>query len=263
MRHYHDLPLWVRLPLYAFVALALAMMVLPLAAALPISLNVDPWFVYPFREFSLRWFEALLSPRWTGAIVNSVLIAVATTLLATGLGTLAAIGLANPRFPFRNLVMVLGLAPLIVPVVVLALGLYIFFGQLSLNYTFIGVVIAHTLLASPFVVITVTATLTRFDFTLMRAAASLGAGRVFAFRTVMLPVIAPGVGAGAILAFAASFDEVVMMLFISGPQQQTVPKLMYLGMRENINPTIIAAAVVTIAFTSVLMAATYRLNRGK
>lgn len=263
MRHYHNLPLSIRLPLYLFVGVSLAILILPLAAALPISLNADPWFVYPFRSFSLRWFQQLLSPLWTGAIFNSILIAAATTVTATSLGTLAAIGLVNPRFPFRNAVMALAISPLIVPVVVLALGLYIFFAQLSLNYTLPGVVIAHTILASPFVVITVTATLTRFDFSLMRAAASLGAGRIVAFRSVMLPIIAPGVGAGAVLAFAASFDEVVMVLFIAGPQQRTIPKQMFLGLRENINPTIIAAAAVTILLTTVLMLLAYRLNKGR
>lgn len=263
-RAYNDLPASIRLPLYAFVGLALLLLMLPLAVTLPISLNAEPWFTYPFRALSLRWFDRFLfTPAWTGALLNSLAIAIATTILATTLGTLAAIGLINPRFPCRNIVMALAISPMIVPVVVLGLGLFIFFGPLSLNYSYAGVVIAHTLLATPFVVITVTATLTRFDFNLMRAAAGLGAGRILAFRTVMLPIIAPGVGAGAVFAFASSFDEVVMVLFVAGPQQRTLPKQMFTGLREQLDPTIIAAAAVMILLTSGLMAAAYAFNKSR
>lgn len=260
-RYYSDLPLSIRVPLYAFTSAALALLIVPLATALPISLNSEPWFSYPLGGLSLRWFDQLLaSVMWRTAIINSILIAIVTTILATVLGTLAAIGLVNPRFPARNLVMAMAISPMVVPVVVLGLGLFIFFTTLGLNYTFAGIVIAHTLIATPFVVITVTATLTRFDFRLMRAAASLGAGRVTAFRTVMLPIITPGVAAGAVFAFAASFDEVVMVLFIAGPQQRTLPKQMFTGLREQLDPTIIAAAVLMIILTALLMLATRRLN---
>ncbi|MEI9415308.1 ABC transporter permease [Mesorhizobium sp. Cs1321R2N1] len=237
---------------------------LPLAVALPISFNADPWFTYPFRSLSLRWFTQLLSnPTWTGAMLNSLVIATATTVCATPLGTLASIGLVNPRFPLRGVVMALLISPMIVPVVVLGLGLFVFFTPLALNYSYAGVIIAHTILASPFVVITVTATLTRFDFNLMRAAANLGAGRLTAFRTIMLPIIAPGVAAGAVFAFASSFDEVVMVLFIAGPQQRTLPKQMFTGLREQLDPTIIAAAAVMILLTTCLMAATFKLSRNR
>ncbi|ATU95456.1 ABC transporter permease [Phyllobacterium zundukense] len=259
---YADLPLYIRIPLYAFTAAALALLIVPLAVALPISLNAQPWFSYPFSGLSMRWFEQLLaSPMWQAAIINSILIAVVTTFVSTSIGTLAAIGLVNPRFPLRNGVMALAISPMVVPVVVLGLGLFIFFSSLGLNYTFVGIVIAHTMLATPFVVITVTATLTRFDFRLMRAAASLGAGKITAFRTVMLPIIAPGVAAGAVFAFAASFDEVIMVLFVAGPQQRTLPKQMFTGLREQLDPTIIAAAVLMILLTTFLMLAALRLNK--
>lgn len=261
-RTYSDFPAVVRLPLYAFTALVLALLILPLAAALPIALNAEPWFRYPLSGFSSRWFAQLLtSDLWRSAIVNSVLIAFATMLLATVLGTIAAIGLVNPRFPYRNAVMALSISPMVVPVVVLGLGLFICFSPLGLNYTYLGVVLAHTVLATPFVVVTVTATLTRFDFTLMRAAASLGAGKVMAFRTVMLPIIAPGVAAGAVFAFAASFDEVVMVLFIAGPDQRTLPKQMFTGLREQLDPTIIAAAALMIVLTGVLLATFHFISR--
>lgn len=255
-RRYADLPLHLRLPLYLFVGLTLALLILPLLAALPISVNSAPWFTYPFPGVSGRWFKAFfLSDTWTGALLNSLSIALATTVLATTLGTLAAIGLVNARFPLRRLVMALAISPMLMPVVVLGLGLFIFFGPLGLNYTFAGVVVAHSLLAMPFVIITVTATLTRFDFTLMQAAANLGASKTRAFFDVMLPLIAPGVGAGAVFSFATSFDEVVMVLFIAGPGQRTLPKQMFTGLREQLDPTIIAAAVTMVLITSALMIA--------
>lgn len=252
---YSDLPAVVKLPLYGFTVVILALLILPLAAALPIAFNAEPWFRYPLGGLSGRWFEQLLSsPQWRGAIVNSLVIASMTMVLATALGTLAAIGLVNPRFPYRNAVMALAISPMVVPVVVLGLGLFIGFSPVGLNYTYVGVVLAHTVLATPFVVVTVTATLTRFDFRLMQAAANLGAGKVMAFRTVMLPIISPGVAAGAVFAFAASFDEVVMVLFIAGPDQRTLPKQMFTGLREQLDPTIIAAAGLMVLLTAVLLA---------
>lgn len=264
VRVYNDLPLSIRIPIYIFVGITLFLLMFPLLAALPIAFNADPWFIYPFRALSMRWFADLFSsPIWRGSMINSLLFAVATTVAATSLGTLAAIGLVNPRLPFRGVAMALAISPIVVPSVVLALGLFIFFTPLSLNYTDLGVVVAHTILATPFVVITATATLTRFDFNLMRAAASLGANRFVAFRTVMLPIIAPGVAAGAVLAFASSFDEVVMVLFIGGPDQRTLPRQMFLGMREHLDPTILAAAVVTILLSTILLALAYRFNKRK
>jgi putative spermidine/putrescine transport system permease protein len=252
---YSDLPPVVKLPLYGFTVVVLALLIVPLAAALPIAFNSEPWFRYPLGGFSWRWFEHLLSsPLWRSAIVNSVIIATLTMILATALGTLAAIGLVNPRFPYRNAVMALTISPMVVPVVVLGLGLFICFSPVGLNYSYVGVILAHTVLATPFVVVTVTATLTRFDFRLMQAAANLGAGKVMAFRTVMLPIISPGVAAGAVFAFAASFDEVVMVLFIAGPDQRTLPKQMFTGLREQLDPTIIAAAGLMVVLTGILLA---------
>jgi len=253
-RQYADLPAAIRVPVYAFVALALALLVLPLLVTLPIAFNAAPWFTYPFPGLSWRWFDTLFgSDLWRGAMLNSLVIAASTTVLATTLGTLASIGLANPGFPYRNVVMALTIAPLLIPVVVLGLGLFIFFSAVGLSYSHAGIVLAHTLMATPFVIITVTATLTRFDFSLMRAAATLGAGKITAFRTVMLPLIAPGVGAGAVFAFATSFDEVVIVLFIAGPQQRTLPRQMFTGLREQLDPTIIAAAAVMVVLTALLM----------
>jgi putative spermidine/putrescine transport system permease protein len=171
--------------------------------------------------------------------------------------------LINPKFPFRNAVFVLILTPLIVPVVVSGLGFYLFFSKLGLLHSFPGIILAHTVLATPFVVVTVTATLSRFDFNLMRAATSLGASRLTAFRTVMLPMIAPGVVAGGVFAFITSFDEVVAVLFIAGPEQRTLPRQLFSGMREQLEPTIISASIIVIILTVVLMLLAGRLQRQK
>lgn len=261
MKAYHDLPLGVRFVLYAVVGLILIFLTAPLLLVLPMAISSDPWFTYPLPGVSMRWFQVLIdNPVWADAIINSTLIGLGTTVLATVLGTCAAIGLINPNFPYRNAVFVLALTPLIIPVVVSGLGIYIFFSKVGLLHSFPGIIIAHTVLATPFVVVTVTATLSRFDFSLIRAATSLGANRFTAFRTVMLPLIAPGVAAGAVFAFITSFDEVVTVLFIGGPEQRTLPRQLFSGMREQLEPTIIAASVIVIILTVSLMLVVGRLQ---
>jgi len=264
MREYNDLPLIVRVVVYTLVGVILVYLSAPLLLVLPMSVSSDPWFTYPLPGVSWRWFEAFFNnPLWISSIKNSLIIGVCTTLLATTLGTSAAIGLINPKFPFRNAVFVLILTPLIVPVVVSGLGFYLFFSKIGLLHSFPGIILAHTVLATPFVVVTVTATLSRFDFNLMRAATSLGASRLTAFRTVMLPMIAPGVVAGGVFAFITSFDEVVAVLFIAGPEQRTLPRQLFSGMREQLEPTIISASVIVIILTVVLMLLAGRLQRQK
>lgn len=262
MKNYHDLPLGVRVVLYGWVGLVLVFLSVPLLLVLPMSISSDPWFTYPLPGISMRWFEALWNnPLWLKSIINSTVIGLATTIMATLLGTGAAIGLINPRFPYRSGIFVLILTPLIIPVVVSALGFYLLLSKLGLLHSFPGIVIAHTVLATPFVVVTVAATLSRFDYNLMRAATSLGASRWTAFRTVMLPLISPGIAAGAVFAFITSFDEVVAVLFIAGPEQRTLPRQLFSGMREQLEPTIIAASVIVIILTVSLMLVAGRLQR--
>jgi putative spermidine/putrescine transport system permease protein len=158
---------------------------------------------------------------------------------------------------------VLGLlvTPLAVPVVIVAVAIFYYFASLALVGTYIGLIMAHTVLALPFVVITVSATLQGFDPNLTRAAASLGATPAYAFRTVTLPIIAPGVVSGALFAFVTSFDEIVVALFLASPQQRTLPRQIFSGVSENISPTITAAAVVLLVVSVVLMAAMELLRR--
>jgi putative spermidine/putrescine transport system permease protein len=237
-------------------------LLVPILAIVPLSFSSGNFLTYPLPGFSLRWYEELLtSEKWIPALRNSMIIGISATVLATILGTLAAIGLSRARFPFKPVVMALLLSPMIVPVVITAIGVYFFFAPLGLSNSFSGLIIAHTVLGAPFVVITVSATLAHFDVGMARAAASLGAPPLTAFFRVILPLIMPGVASGALFAFATSFDEVVVALMIAGPEQRTLPREMFSGIRESINPTITAVATVLILTSVVLLVCLELLRR--
>ena len=246
----------------ALCAMVLLFLIAPILVIMPLSFNSEPYFSYPMPGLSLRWYEEFFtSERWQAALRNSVIVAVATTALATALGTLAALGLSRPNFPGRATVMALLISPMVVPVVIVAVGVYFAFAPLGLTDGYAGLILAHTTLAAPFVVITVLATLAGFDRTLLRAAANLGAPPIAAFRRVTLPLILPGVLSGAVFAFAASFDEVVVALLIAGPGQRTLPRQMFSGINDNISLTITAAATMLIAISLTLMAVVGWLQR--
>lgn len=231
----------------------LAFLIAPVLAIIPLSFNAGSYFSYPMSGYSLRWYEkALLDPDWQRAFLNSLGIGAMATLVATILGTLAALGLSRPSFPWRSVIMPLLISPMIIPVVVVAVGFYLVFAPLGLTNSYPGVVLAHAALGTPFVVITVTASLLSFDRNLLRAAAGLGAAPWTAFRRVTLPLVSPGVATGAIFAFATSFDEVVVILFIGGPAQRTVPRQMWSGIREAIDPSILAIATLLTVFAIAL-----------
>ncbi len=217
----------------------------PILAIVPLSFSSGAYLTYPLPGLSLRWYADFLnSPRWMLSLKNSAIIGVASAVLSMALGTLAALGLAQWKSRWKPLVLALVLSPMVVPVVITAVGVYFFFAPLGLTGNYLGLILVHTALATPFVVITVSATLQGFDMTLARAAASLGASPLLTFRRVILPLILPGLASGALFAFATSFDEVVTVLFLAGPEQRTLPREMFSGMRENISPTITAVAVV-------------------
>lgn len=233
--------------------IVLAFLIAPLLAIIPLSFNSGSYFSYPMAGYSLRWYrKALLNPDWQRAFLNSLGIGAMATLIATVLGTLAALGLSRSSFPWRSVVMPLLISPMIIPVVVVAVGFYMVFAPLGLTDSYAGVVLAHAALGTPFVVITVTASLLSFDRNLVRAAAGLGAPPWTAFRRVTLPLISPAVATGAIFAFATSFDEVVVILFIGGPSQRTVPRQMWSGIREAIDPSILAVATLLTVFAIAL-----------
>ncbi|SFQ25458.1 putative spermidine/putrescine transport system permease protein [Bradyrhizobium sp. Ghvi] len=241
--------------------MVLLFLIAPILVIIPLSFNSVPFFTYPISGPSLRWYdEFFLTIRWQGALYNSIFVAVSVTLLSTVLGTLAALGLSRPNFPWRTAVMSLLISPIVVPVVITAVAVYFFYANVGLLNTYTGLILAHTTLATPFVVITVTATLMSFDHSLTRAAAGLGAPPITVFFKVILPLILPGMISGALFAFGTSFDEVVVALFIASAGQRTLPKVMFSGIREQISPTITAAATVLILF-SIAMLTTVELLR--
>jgi putative spermidine/putrescine transport system permease protein len=247
---------------WVFTALVLLFLIAPILAVIPLSFNSEIYFSYPMPGLSLKWYEDFFgNPRWTGALLLSIKLAVVVTIASTALGTLAALGLARTQLPLRSLILGLLLLPMIVPVIIVAVAVFMSFAFFGLIGTFTGLALAHTALATPFVVITVTSTLTSFDWTLLRASQSLGATSLFTFRKVILPLILPGVITGAIFAWVTSFDEVVVALFLSSAEQRTLPKQMFSGIREMISPTITAAATVQVIFSVLLLVGAELLRR--
>jgi putative spermidine/putrescine transport system permease protein len=243
-------------------ALVLLFLVAPILIIVPLSFSSGSFFHYPLPGFSMRWYrDFFTSSFWLPSVWNSLIVGSVATLSATVLGTLAALGIWRSRFPGQALVLALLISPMVVPVIIVAVGVYFAFAPLGLTDGYAGLILAHTTLAVPFVVVTVLATLTGFDRTLLRAAASLGATPVTTFRRVTLPLILPGVLSGAVFAFAASFDEVVVALLMAGPGQRTLPRQMFAGINDNISLTITAAATMLIAISLVLMIAVGALRR--
>ena len=226
----------------------------PLLVIIPLSFNSAEMMHYPLQGFSLHWYEEFFgSERWARAIKNSVIIGFFSMILATILGTIAAVGINRADFPGKQLLLALLISPMMIPLVITALALYLFYAKIGLSDSYLGLILAHTILGMPFVLITVSATLQNFDANLMRAGASLGGSPVNVFFSIVMPNIAPGIASGAMFAFATSLDEVVVVLFIAGPEHRTLPRQMFSGIREQLSPTILAAATVLIVVAGLLM----------
>lgn len=248
--------------LRVFVTFVLLFLISPIIAVMPLSFNSESFFTYPMPGYSLKWYDDFFfNPRWSGAVKISFFVALATTILATTLGTLAALGLSRANFPAKATIMAILISPMIVPVIISAVGMFKFYAQVNLAGTRIGIILAHTALATPFVVITVTATLSSFDKTLMRAGASCGAPPHTVFFKVVMPLILPGMISGALFAFVTSFDEVVVVLFIASPEDRTLPLQMFSGIREMISPTITAAATVLVLISTAMLVTVELLRR--
>ena len=260
--------------------MVLFFLVMPLIAVIPISFSSSPFLEFTPgmialdpEAFSLRWYRLLIgdcsdpgittvcSDRWLIGAQNSLFIGIIATLLATTLGIMAALGLSRPYMPFRKAIMAIMISPLIVPLIITASGVFFFFAKLNLVATFTGLIFAHTILGLPFVVITVTATLVGYDHNLTRAAASLGGGPLWNFFKVEMPLILPGVISGALFAFITSFDEVVIVLFVGGPEQFTLPRQMWSGIRQEISPTILSAATILVIISILLLTTVELLRR--
>jgi putative spermidine/putrescine transport system permease protein len=240
----------------AFAALVIAFLLLPLVAILPLAFTDSVFLTYPISGPSLRWFDTLAtSDAWKRAIVNSLIIGSGATILSTVIGTLAALGLRRELVPFSGLLRSVFLLPMVVPAVVLGVGMQILYARMGLASSYPGVIIAHAVLCVPFVLVNVSGSLASIDPALEKAASSLGARPTAVFRTVTLPLAMPGILTGAVFAFATSLDEVVITLFVAGPNQTTMARQMFASLRENISPAIAAAAFVIIVLTFALVLA--------
>ncbi|MXZ81942.1 MAG: ABC transporter permease [Gammaproteobacteria bacterium] len=252
-----------------FCGLVFFFLIAPIIVIIPLSFNAVPFFTFTEEMlrfdpagYSLRWYNDFFTNlNWQGAVKNSVIIAFFSTILATLLGTVAALGLSRSDLPFKSAIMGLLISPMIVPLIISAAGMYFFYSKIGLQGTFLGVILAHTALGTPFVVITVTATLSGFDQVLIRSSASLGANPTTTFFRIIVPLILPGVISGALFAFITSFDEVVVVLFVGSYEQRTIPWQMFSGIREQISPTILAVATMLVCVSIALLTALELLRR--
>jgi putative spermidine/putrescine transport system permease protein len=255
-----DWTIWIGIR--GMIGLTLIYLVLPILTILPISFTSSKLLVLPTPGWSMRWYEELLrNPIWLSGLKHSLIVGFAATFLATTAGTLAALGLARWNSPWKGVVLALVLSPMIIPIVIIAVGMFFFFSLLGLTSSYLGLVLGHTVIGLPFVVVTVTASLQVFDRRLQQAAASLGAPPFRVFWAITLPLILPGVLSGAIFAFATSFDDIVLALFIGNPSQRTLPREIFSGVRENISPAIAAIAIVLIAISILFMLSIEMLRR--
>ncbi|MCE0505510.1 ABC transporter permease [Roseivivax sp. GX 12232] len=247
----------------------LVFLITPILVVMPLSFNAEDFFTFTPEMlrldpegYSLKHYrDFLTNTEWTNAVWNSVTVAPVATLLSVTLGTLAAIGLSQSHVPGRQAIMAILISPMIVPLIISATGMYFFYSKIGIVGTYWGVVLAHAVLGIPFVIITVTATLVGFDKSLVRASANLGANPVRTFFKVQMPLILPGVISGGLFAFITSFDEVVVVIFIGSAELQTLPWQMFTGLREQISPTILAAATILVCISIALLSTVEVLRR--
>ena len=268
-------------------AVVFVFLITPIIILIPLSFNQQPYFSFTPEMlaldpegYSLRWYWDILkngmaapeaitgwwsdmwnNAQWVRSVKNSFFIGFWATILATGFGTLAAIGLSRDEMPYRRAIMALLISPMIVPLVITASGIFYFYSQVGLAKTYFGLILAHAVLGTPFVIITVTATLVGFDNSLTRAAANMGAGPVKTFFKIQMPLILPGVISGALFAFITSFDEVVVVLQVADVKQRTIPRQMFSGIREQISPTILAVATILVIISILLLTVVEMLRR--
>lgn len=247
--------------LYGLTALVLLFLVLPVLVVIPMSFADSRMLDFPPRAWSLRWYERFFGAlEWYGSLRLSLELALATVLVATPAGVAAAYGIYNLSGPVSRHLQSLLMLPLMVPHIVLAIAVFFLFVKAGILGSFPGLLLAHAMLAVPFVVITVLAGLRSFDISQEMVARSLGCSRLRAFLTVTLPQIRPSVLSGALFAFVTSLDEVIVSLFISGGDNLTVTKVMFGSLRDEIDPTISTVSTILVAASFVLVASSLFLN---
>jgi putative spermidine/putrescine transport system permease protein len=267
-------PLHYRIWHYTYLiicGLVFFFLIAPLFVILPLSFNAEQYIHFSKGmialdpdAFSLRWYEDMIwgtKNPWGLAAKNSIIIAFFATIGSTILGTVAALGLSSRHMPYKAAFMALLISPMIVPLIISGTAIFFFMAKAGLAATHTGIILAHIILGTPFVVITVTATLTGFDHSVTRAAASLGSNPVNTFVKITLPLILPGVISGALFAFVTSFDEVVVVLFLAGLENTTIPIQMWVGLREQLSPTIMAVATCLIIMSTLILVTAELLRR--
>ena len=253
-----------RLWLYAFAGIVMVLLVLPTLVVIPMSFSDSQYLEFPPETWSLRWYRHYFgSDEWMLATATSVKTAVLTMLVATPVGVLAAYALHASKLPYVRAAFVMLITPMMVPVVLIAIGAFYAYVKLQILYTITGLVLAHTLLAIPLVVIVTGSALKGYDMNLENAARSLGAPRWKAFVTITLPQIRFAVVTSMVLSFLASFDEVVIAMFISGGDNPTLTRNMFNALRDQIDPTIAAISTIMILVTTLMMILASLFGRGK
>lgn len=251
-----------RLWLYALAVAVMAFLVLPTLIVIPMSFSASQYLEFPPREWSFRWYANYLhSPAWIQATVTSLKAGTLTALVATPLGTIAAYGLSASRLRLARALMPLLLTPIIVPVILVGIGVFYAYVRLKLVNTLTGLVLAHSMLAIPVVMMVVTSALKSYDMSQELAARSLGASRPLAFLLITLPQIRFALITSAVLAFLTSFDEVVIAMFVSGGDNATLTRVMFNALRDQIDPTIAAISTVMIVLSSLMIALSQILGK--
>ena len=257
-----------------------AYLIMPIIVVMPLSFNAQNYFTFTPEMlqfdpagYSLKhYMDFFYNNEWQRSFKNSLIIAPIATVISVTLGTLAAIGLSQSHVPLKRLITALLISPMIVPLIISATGMFFFYAtvgnflenSLGIDKNLVGyvkVILAHSVLGIPFVIITVTATLVGFDNSLTRASANMGAGPVKTFFKVQMPLIMPGVVAGGLFAFITSFDEVVVIMFVGSSKQKTLPWQMFIGLKEQISPTILSVATILVCMSIALLVTLELLRR--
>ena len=259
---------------YIYLAICTASfiyLIAPLFVIFPLSFSHDEFLIFSEEMkrldpdgFSTRWYKDMVwgtKNPWGLAAKNSLFIAFFATIGSVLIGTLAAVGLSSRHMPYKGIIMAILISPMIVPLIISGVAIFFFMAKVGLAATHTGIILAHIILGTPFVVITVTATLSGFDHSVTRAAASLGSTPINTFMKITLPLILPGVISGGLFAFVTSFDEVVVVLFLAGLENTTIPIQMWIGLREQLSPTILAVATCLIIMSTLILVTAELLRR--
>ncbi|MDA8726608.1 ABC transporter permease [Candidatus Pelagibacter bacterium] len=258
--------------IYIFICTSVFIyLIAPLFVIFPLSFSGDEFLVFSEGmkrldpdAFSTRWYKDMVwgtKNPWGLAAKNSLMIAFFATIGSVLIGTLAAVGLSSRHMPYKGIIMAILISPMIVPLIISGVAIFFFMAKVGLAATHTGIVLAHIILGTPFVIITVTATLSGFDHSVTRAASSLGSTPINTFMKITLPLIMPGVISGGLFAFVTSFDEVVVVLFLAGLDNTTIPIQMWIGLREQLSPTILAVATCLIIMSTLILVSAELLRR--